>query len=89
MNFIMEVIPIQTTPHITTELFFMITIIMYLVVIGVGYLTKNKYFFFAGSLLWFVPIFLIENIFIVTAATIVFILHLMIVFMSDKTDSFE
>lgn len=74
---------------ITTEFLLTATLVIYLVIFGIGYLTKNKYFLFAGSLLWFVPVFHFTDMFIITVCIIVFILHLMIVFMSDKNDSFE
>lgn len=71
------------------EFFMTSTFFMYILIMGIGYFTKNRYFYFAGALLWFVPIFNFSNIFIITTSIIVFIIHLVIIFYSDKDDVFE
>ena len=77
------------TYTISTEFFLISTFFMYLLIMGVGYFTKNKYFYFAGALLWFVPLTNFSNIFIIVTSAIVFTLHLIIIFYSDKDDVFE
>ncbi|MEM0173955.1 MAG: hypothetical protein QXI16_05570 [Sulfolobaceae archaeon] len=71
------------------EFFLMSTFFMYILIMCIGYFTKNRYFYFAGSLLWFVPIFNYQNIFIITTSIIVFLIHLVIIFYSDSDDVFE
>lgn len=74
---------------ISTEFFLISVFFMYLLIMGIGYFTKSKYFYFAGALLWFVPIFNYTNIFIITTSSIVFLAHILLVFYSDKDDAFE
>ena len=71
------------------EFFMISTFFMYLLVMGIGYFTRSKYFYFAGALLWFVPIFNYQNIFVITTSVIVFISHLLLIFYTDKDDVFE
>lgn len=77
------------TGTISTEFFLISTFFMYLLIMGIGYFTRSRYFYFAGALLWFVPIFNYQNIFVITTSVIVFISHLLLIFYSDKDDVFE
>ena len=77
------------TGTISTEYFLISTFFMYILIMCIGYFTKNRYFYFAGALLWFVPIFNYQNIFVITTSVIVFISHLLLIFYNDKDDVFE
>ena len=73
----------------TLEFFMISTFFMYILIMCIGYFTRSKYLYFAGALLWFVPIFNYQNIFVITTSVIVFISHLLIIFYTDKDDVFE
>ena len=62
----------------------LLVLIMFLVGIGVFFLIHQKIVLMATSLLLFVPIFRLENIFIVVFCIIIFILMNLYVFFAEK-----
>jgi len=66
-----------------------ISLILYVIGLVVSYIFKQRWLMLASSVLWFVPIFLVDNTFIVVFSIIMIVAHIMIVaFTSKGADEF-
>lgn len=75
-----------TILELTTMELFTITFVMYIISIVLAYITKIKYIMLASIVLWFVPIFTIDNIFIIVFSVIMIIFTIYILFFNNKGD---
>ena len=66
----------------------LITLILYLLTIFVYFKFDIKWILIATVLLWFVPIFLVENLFIRIFCVIMIIATITITFFSDREEDF-
>jgi len=73
---------------ITTNILLLTTLILYLVGLAFAYTTKNNMVLAFVSILWFVPIVTLDNVFIIIFSVIMFILHISIPLTSEKEDIF-
>ena len=63
-----------------------IALILYAIAIGLYYVTKSKVLLVASSLLWFIPIFLVPNVFIITFSSILFVATLAFTFFNERSE---
>lgn len=75
-----------TILELTTMELFTITFVMYIISIVLAYITKIKYIMLASIVLWFVPIFTIDNIFIIVFSVIMITFTIYILFFNNKGD---
>ena len=66
----------------------LITLIMYILSIFIAFKFKIKWVLIATILLWFVPIFLVENLFIKIFCVIMIIVTITITFFGDREEEF-
>ncbi len=66
----------------------LITLILYMLSIFIYFKFRIKWVLIATILLWFVPIFLVENIFIKIFCVIMIIVTITITFFSDREEDF-
>lgn len=66
----------------------LITLIMYMLSIFIYFKFRLKWVLIATILLWFVPIFLVENLFIKIFCVIMIIVTITITFFSDREEEF-
>ena len=66
----------------------LITLVMYILSIFIYFKFKLKWVLIATILLWFVPIFLIENLFIKIFCVIMIIVTITITFFGDREEDF-
>jgi len=66
-----------------------IALILYIIGVFIALYTKNKIVFVGSSLLWFIPIVMIPNLFIVVFSTIMFISSILIDYYPKKESDFE
>ncbi len=66
----------------------LITLIMYILSIFIFIKFRLKWVLIATILLWFVPIFLVENLFIKIFCVIMIIVTITITFFSDREEEF-
>ena len=59
----------------TTQMLLYITFILYLMIMVFGFAFKIKWLFMIAGLLWFIPIFEIDNMFIVIVSATMLIVH--------------
>ena len=62
--------------------------IIYLIMLVMSYLLKNKYIFLLSGLIWFIPIFEVDNTFIKLVSVIMLIMHFMIGMVEDNGGDF-
>lgn len=77
--------PLQTLTDI--QLFY-ITGVMYLIAFFLAYYFKSKMILLATIILWFVPIFMIDNIFIIGFSIIMIILTIYLLFYQKEGDDY-
>ncbi|NBL00732.1 MAG: hypothetical protein EOM50_22585 [Erysipelotrichia bacterium] len=63
-----------------------ISLVIYVIGLVVSYIFKQKWLMIASSVLWFVPIFLVDNTFIVVFSIIMIVAQIVIVAFSSKGD---
>lgn len=63
-----------------------IALILYGIAIGLYFVTKSNVLLVASSLLWFIPIFLVPNVFIITFSSILFVATLVFTFFSERSE---
>lgn len=66
----------------------LITLIMYILSIFISFKFRIKWVLIATILLWFVPIFLIDNLFIRIFCVIMIIATITITFFSDREEEY-
>ena len=66
----------------------LITLIMYMLSIFIYFKFRLKWVLIATILLWFVPIFLVENLFIKIFCVIMIIVTITITFFSEREEDF-
>ena len=66
----------------------LITLILYMLSIFIFFKFRIKWVLMATVLLWFVPIFLVENLFIKIFCVIMIIVTITITFFSDREEDF-
>jgi hypothetical protein len=66
----------------------LITLIMYMLSIFIYFKFRLKWVLIATILLWFVPIFLVENLFIKIFCVIMIIVTITITFFGDREEEF-
>ena len=66
----------------------LITLIMYILSIFISIKFRLKWVLIATILLWFVPIFLVENLFIKIFCVIMIIVTITITFFGDREEEF-
>ena len=66
----------------------LITLIMYILSIFIAMKFRIKWVLIATILLWFVPIFLVDNLFIRIFCVIMIIVTITITFFSDREEEF-
>jgi predicted membrane protein len=71
------------------EIILIITLILFLIGIGLAIYTKNRILFFASGLLFFVPIVIVNNIFIIIVSAIMMIMLGVIAFYDPNKEGFE
>lgn len=64
----------------------LIALIMYIISIFLYFKFRENWFLIPTILLWFVPIFIIENLFIVIFSVIMIIITIVIVFFNGEED---
>jgi len=65
-----------------------IALILYLIVMIVGYIFEVKWLYLIAGLLWFIPITQIDNIFIVMVSAVMLVVHGMLVLFEKKESGF-
>ncbi|NLD46686.1 MAG: hypothetical protein GX660_05735 [Clostridiaceae bacterium] len=73
----------------TEKMILIIALILYIIGVFIALYTKNKIVFVGSSLLWFIPIVMIPNLFIVVFSTIMFISSILIAYYPKKESDFE
>lgn len=73
----------------TEKTILIIALILYAIGIFIALYTKNKIVFVGSSLLWFIPIVIIPNLFIIVFSSIMFIASILIVYYPNKESDFE
>ena len=63
-----------------------IALILYGIALGLYFVTKSKVLLVASSLLWFIPIFLVPNVFIITFSSILFVATLAFTFFNERSE---
>lgn len=76
----------MVTAVLTEMNILLVAFIMYLICLFLYYKFRIKWLFIATSVLWFIPIVLIDNIFIVVFSVIMIIITFVITFF-DKEDN--
>ena len=71
---------------LTTINILLIALIIYVIGLIVSYIFKQRWLMLASSVLWFVPIFLVNNTFIVVFSIIMIVAQIVIVAFSSKGD---
>ena len=71
---------------LTTINILVIALIIYVIGLIVSYIFKQRWLMLASSVLWFVPIFLVDNTFIVVFSIIMIVAQIVIVAFSSKGD---
>jgi len=71
---------------LTTTNILVIALIIYVIGLIVSYIFKQRWLMLASSVLWFVPIFLVDNTFIVVFSIIMIVAQIVIVAFSSKGD---
>lgn len=71
---------------LTTIDILVIALIIYVIGLIVSYIFKQRWLMLASSVLWFVPIFLVGNTFIVVFSIIMIVAQIVIVAFSSKGD---
>jgi len=71
---------------LTTINILIIALIIYVIGLIVSYIFKQRWLMLASSVLWFVPIFLVNNTFIVVFSIIMIVAQIVIVAFSSKGD---
>lgn len=66
-----------------------IALVLYIIGVVLALYLKNKMIFIGASLLWFIPIFTISNIFIILFSVIMIILSFVTAFFEKKTEDFD
>lgn len=72
--------------ELTTLDILTISLILYVIGLVVSTIFKQRWLMLASSVLWFIPIFLVDNTFIVVFSIIMVVAHIMIVAFSSKGD---
>lgn len=65
-----------------------IGLVMYVIGIYLAKVYQQKILFIVSGLLWFIPVTLVENSFIKIFSIVVFIVHILIAFYSDKESEY-
>ena len=70
----------------SVEMTLYITLIIYSIMNVIGYMFDMKFLYFLSGILWFVPITLIDNLWVVLASVIMLIMQF-IIGMTDNSES--
>lgn len=72
-----------------TNMLLYISFILYIVVMVIATLFKIRWIYAIAGLFWFIPIFEIDNMFIVIISASMLLVHFLLAFYSQKGDDFE
>jgi hypothetical protein len=70
------------------EMILYIGFIMYVLIMFLGFLFKIKWLFMIAGLLWFIPIFEIDNIFLIVVSSVMIVLHGILGFYEPQESEF-
>lgn len=89
LNFIAVDDLARNTIDDTEKTILIIALILYAIGIFIALYTKNKIVFVGSSLLWFIPIVIIPNLFIIVFSSIMLIASILIAYYPNKESDFE
>ena len=67
----------------------LIALIAYIIGVIISIYFRNNVLFAGSSLLWFIPVFMIPNMFIITFSIIMIIMSFVITFYNNKEEGFD
>ena len=71
-----------------TNMLLYIALIIYIIVMALGFFLKMRALFMIGAIIWFIPIFEINNSFIILVSSAMILIHGYMAFFTGKDEDF-